>query len=117
MAHRVDGRKLNRPTGERIALYRGLVTDFLRHGKVQTTVAKAKEIKGIAEKMITLGKKGTIHHRRMALAYLTDEEVVRKVFGELAERYRERPGGYTRLMLAGYRKGDAAPLALLELVE
>ncbi|MBI2165800.1 MAG: 50S ribosomal protein L17 [Chloroflexi bacterium] len=111
------GRKLDRPTGERIALYRTLVTDFLRHEKVETTVAKAKEIKGIAEKMITLGKKGSLHHRRMALAYLTDEEVVRKVFAELAERFRERPGGYTRLVRSGYRRGDAAPLAILELVE
>ncbi|MBI4199569.1 MAG: 50S ribosomal protein L17 [Chloroflexi bacterium] len=117
MRHGVAGRHLSRPTGQRLALYRVLVTDLLRHERVRTTVAKAKEVRALAEKIITYGKRGTLHHRRLALAFVTDEAVVEKVFGELKERYAMRPGGYTRVLKLGPREGDRAPMALLELVE
>ena len=117
MAHRVAGRKLGRKSGPRRALYRNLVADLLRHGRIRTTEAKAKEVQGIAERLITLGKKGTLHHRRLALAALPQKEVVKKLFDEIGPRYAQRPGGYTRIVKLGPRKGDAAPMALLELVE
>lgn len=115
-SHRVAGRKLSRYRDQRNALLRGLVADLIRHGGITTTVAKAKETRVMAEKLITHGKKGTLHHRRLALAQLPDEDVVKKVFDELAPRYAERPGGYTRVIKLGPRQGDAAPLALIELV-
>jgi large subunit ribosomal protein L17 len=116
MRHRVAGRKLSRPTGHRMALYRNLVTDLLRHEKITTTEAKAKETRALAEKVITLGKEGTLHARRQALAFVLDKTVVEKVFDELARRYAERHGGYTRILKLGPRLGDAAPQARLELV-
>jgi len=116
MRHRVAGRRLSRPSGHRRALYRNLVTDLLRYGKIVTTEAKAKEVKAMAEKVITLGKKGSLHSRRQALALVLDKKVVEKVFAELAPRYTQRPGGYTRLAKLGQRLGDGAPLAKLELV-
>lgn len=117
MRHQVAGRHLNRPTGHRMALYRNLVKDLLRHGRIQTTLAKAKESKGLADKIITYGKKGTLSHRRRALAFVNDKDVIEKVFGELRERYAERSGGYTRVLKLGPRQGDGAPMAILELVE
>ena len=116
MRHGVAGRKLSRPTGHRMALYRNLVTDLLRYEKITTTEAKAKETKAMAEKVITLGKAGTLHARRQALAFVMDKKVVEKVFAELGPRYAERKGGYTRILKLGPRLGDAAPLARLELV-
>ena len=116
MRHMVAGRKLSRPTGHRMALYRNLVTDLLRYEKITTTEAKAREARAMAEKMITLGKEGTLHARRQALAFVLDKKVVDKLFDELARRYAERPGGYTRILKLGTRLGDAAPLARLELV-
>ncbi len=116
MRHKVDGRKLNRPTDHRLALYRNLVTDLLRYDKVITTEAKAKEIKGMAEKVITLGKEGSLASRRHALAFVLDKKVVEKVFGVLGPRYAQRPGGYTRLFKLGPRQGDGAPMAKVELV-
>ncbi|MDO8750224.1 MAG: 50S ribosomal protein L17 [Dehalococcoidia bacterium] len=116
MRHRVAGRHLNRPTDQRLALYRGLVRDLLLHERIQTTVAKAKEMRGMVDRVITYGKKGTLHHRRLALAYLPDKDVVAKVFSELAPRYAERPGGYTRVLKLAQRPGDGAPMALIELV-
>ena len=97
-------------------MYRSMVTDLLRHERIRTTEAKAKEIRGLAEKMITLGKKGSLSHRRQAIGFITDESVVRKVFDDLAERYADRDGGYTRVIKMEPRKGDGASMALLELV-
>lgn len=116
MRHRIAGRHLSRPTNQRQALYRQLVTDFLRHGMMVTTEAKAKETKGMAEKIITLGKKGSVHARRQAAAFLLDTKVVSKVFAELGPRYAQRPGGYTRLTKLPARHGDGAAMAHLELV-
>jgi large subunit ribosomal protein L17 len=99
-----------------MSLLRTSVTDLLRYETIQTTVAKAKEIRRLAEKTITHGKKGTLHHRRMAATVLTDESVLRKLFDELGSRYESRAGGYTRIIKLGRRKGDAAPMAILELL-
>ena len=116
MRHKVAGRKLGRSTAHRRALYRNLVTDLLGYEKIVTTEAKAKEVRGLAEKMITLGKEGGLHSRRQALAFIIDKKVVEKVFAELAPRYAERPGGYTRIVKLGPRLGDGAPMVKLELV-
>ena len=117
MRHRIAGRKLSRPTAHRWALYRNLVSDLVKYGKIVTTEAKAKEIRGLAEKMITLGKEGSLASRRRALAFVTDKKLVDKIFTELAPRYAERPGGYTRLVKLGRRVGDGARLAQVEMVE
>jgi len=98
-------------------MFRGMVTDLLRHGRITTTLAKAKEVRSLAERMVTHGKKGSIHDRRKAAAFITDSKVVNLVFDELADRYRDRNGGYTRIIKLGARKGDAAEMAVLELVE
>ncbi len=116
MRHQKDGRKLGRTASHRKAMFRNLVTSFLEKEKVETTPAKAKEARRIAEKIITLGKRGDLHARREALRVIRDKKVVSKVFGQLAERFATRPGGYTRIYLSGFRKGDAAPLAILELL-
>lgn len=116
MRHGVAGRKFNRPTAHRLAMFRNLVTDLLRYEQIKTTEAKAKEIRGLAEKMITLGKDGTLPARRQALAFIYDKDVVRKVFDELGPRYKSRSGGYTRIVRMGPRLGDAAPIVSLELV-
>lgn len=117
MRHRVAGRKLGRPTGHRVSMYRNLVTDLLRYEKLVTTEAKAKEVRGMAERIITLGKDGDLHARRRALAFVTDKKVVKKLFDKLAPRYADRPGGYTRIVKLGPRLGDGAAMARLELVE
>ncbi len=117
MRHRISGRKLSRPTAHRMSLFRTTVTDLLRHETIQTTEAKAKEIRRLAEKVITRGKKGSLHQRRQAAAFLTDDEVVKKLFDELGPRYELRQGGYTRIMKLGQRKGDAAPMAIIELLD
>ena len=117
MRHKIAGRKLSRSTSHRRALYRNLGTALLNHVKIITTEAKAKETRGLAEKMITLGKKGGLHAYRQALSYIVDEKVVEKVFSELAPRYAERPGGYTRTVKIGPRLGDGAPMVQLQLVE
>lgn len=109
-------RKLGRPTNERVAMLRNLTTSFLKHGKVRTTEMRAKEVKSIAEKMITLGKRGDLHARRQALSYLYDEGVVSDLFTKIAPRYNDRSGGYTRILREGPRRGDAAELVILELV-
>ncbi len=116
MRHRVAGRKLSRDTGHRLALYRNLTTDLLRYEKIVTTEAKAKEAKSLAEHVITLGKEGNLHARRRALSLVTDKKVIKKVFDELAPRYGDRKGGYTRLVRLGPRVGDGASMAQLELV-
>jgi len=117
MRHGVDGRKLSRSTGHRRALFRNLVTDLLNYEEIITTEAKAKEVRGLAEKMITLGKQGGLHARRQALSFIIDKSVTEKVFAELAPRYAQRPGGYTRIVKLGPRLGDSAPMVKLELVE
>ena len=117
MRHKVAGRQLGRTMSHRKALYRNLVTDLLRHDKIVTTEAKAKEVRGMAEKMITLGKGGGLPAFRQALAFINDKTVVEKVFSELADRYAERPGGYTRIAKIGPRLGDGAPMVQLALVE
>lgn len=109
-------RKLGRPSDHRKAMLRNLVTSFLKYGKIQTTEARAKELKSISEKMITLGKKGDLHSRRQALEYILDETVVKKLFDEIAPKYADRQGGYTRILKLGPRRGDAAPLVIIELV-
>lgn len=116
MRHKIAGRKLSRPTAHRIAMLRTAVTDLLRHETLQTTDAKAREIRRMAEKIITRGKRGTLHDRRQAAALLTDKRIVQKLFDELAPRYEDRPGGYTRLIKLGNRNGDAAPMTIVELV-
>ena len=116
MRHRVSGRKFDRPTGHRRMMFRTLVTDLLKHGHVRTTAAKAREVRPMAEKMITLGKTGSLHARRQAAAFITEPRVVSSVFDGLADRYKSRPGGYTRMTKLGPRKGDASEMALLELV-
>ncbi len=117
MRHKVTGRRLGRNSASRRALFRMMVTDLLRHGAIKTTIAKAKEIGPIAEKMVTLGKKGTLHDRRQAAAFITDKSVVKTVFDDLAPRFKERAGGYTRITRLGVRAGDAAEMALIELVD
>ncbi|MDN5346976.1 MAG: large subunit ribosomal protein [Clostridia bacterium] len=109
-------RKLGRLSGHRKMLLRNLVTSFLREGRIQTTEPRAKELRSLAEAMITLGKRGDLHARRQALAYLLDESVVTKLFKEIAPRYSDRQGGYTRLVKLGYRRGDGSPMVMVELV-
>lgn len=109
-------RKLGRPTAHRKAMLRNLVTSLLREGRIETTVTRAKETKRMAEKMITLGKRGDLHARRKALSYIYDEDVVTKLFTEVAPKYEERNGGYTRILRKGPRRGDAAEMAIIELV-
>jgi len=117
MRHRMRARKLGRNTSHRLAMYRNLVTSLLDHERVETTDAKAKELRRVADRMITLGKRGDLHARRRALRVIREREVAAKVFGELADRYRSRAGGYTRVVKTRTRVGDAAPLAIVELVE
>ena len=109
-------RKLGRDSSARKALFRSVLTSFFRHGRIETTEAKAKEVSGLADQLITLAKRGDLAARRTAIARLYDEDVVRKLFDEIAEKYKDRQGGYTRIMKLGPRRGDAAPMALLELV-
>jgi len=116
MRHRVKGRKLRRTTAHREALLRNLVTSFFEKERIQTTLAKAKEARPLAEKMITLAKKDTLHTRRRALAVLTKESAVTKLFADIAPRFSERPGGYTRIVKTGLRFGDGSAMALLELL-
>ena len=117
MRHKLSGRKLGRPIGHRWAMYRNLVTDLLNHEKITTTTPKAKEARSLAEKMITLGKEGSLASRRRALAFIYDEKVVDKVFAVYAPRYKTRVGGYTRLLKIGTRVGDQAHMTLIEMVE
>ncbi len=109
-------RKLGRPTDQRRAILRNLVTSFLKHGKISTTDTRAKETKNIAEKMITLAKRGDLHARRQVLAFVTEETVVTDLFEKIAPKYADRNGGYTRIYKVGPRRGDAAEMVILELV-
>jgi len=109
-------RKLGRSTDQRIAMFRSLTTNLLKYGKIETTVTRAKETRKFAERMITLGKRGDLHARRQALAFITEESVVKDLFENIAPKYAERNGGYTRIMKMGPRRGDAAELGIIELV-
>lgn len=117
MRHRLSGRKLGRTSTHRMAMLSNMTVSLLRHEQIITTLPKAKELRGVAERMITLGKRGGLHARRQADSFLQDDVVVRKVFSVLADRYKARPGGYTRVLKAGFRQGDNAPLAVIELVD
>ncbi len=109
-------RKLGRTSDHRKAMLRGMVTYLLENGKIETTVTRAKEVRAMTEKMITLGKQGTLHARRQALAYVTKEDVVTKLFAEIAPKYKEVNGGYCRIIKTGPRRGDAAEMCIIELV-
>jgi large subunit ribosomal protein L17 len=117
MRHRVAGKKLGRSSAHRKALFRNLVTELFRHEQIRTTEAKAKAIRPQAERLITLARRGDLHSRRLAARDVQDPEVLQKLFDEIAERYDDREGGYTRIYKLGPRKGDAAPVVLISLVE
>ena len=110
------GSKLGRTTSHRKAMLRTMVTSLLKYEKIQTTEMKAKELRKVADKMITLGKRGDLHARRQAAAYVRERDVVGKLFGEMSERYKDRAGGYTRIVKSGYRAGDNAPMSIIEFV-
>ena len=131
MPHQIKNRKLGRTSGQRKALFKGLIRSLILHGRIKTTESRAKALRPVAERFISWGCRAAraidegdtpenraraVHCRRMAFAFVQDNVVIRKVFDELATRYKERPGGYTRIMKVGYRPGDAAPVALVELV-
>jgi len=117
MRHGMSGRKFNRTKGHRRALLANLANALLKHEQITTTLPKAKDIRPYVERLITLGKRGTLHARRQAIAKLRDEAVVSKLFDVLASRYKDRKGGYTRVLKAGFRHGDAAPMGIIELVD
>ena len=116
MRHAVQSRRFDRPTDQRLAMFRGLVTQLLKHEQIKTTEAKAKAIRPLAEKMITLGKSGSLPARRRVLSYVYDKDVTAKIFDDLGKRYSGRAGGYTRIVKLGPRLGDNAPMVQLELV-
>lgn len=117
MRHGISGRKLNRTSSHRKAMFSNMVVSLLDHEQITTTLPKAKELRRIADKMITLGKRGDLHARRQALSVIKNNEIVGKLFTGLAERYKERNGGYTRVLKSGNRHGDMAPMAVIELVD
>lgn len=117
MRHRESGRKLNRNSSHRTALFRNMTVSLVRHEVIRTTVAKAKELRRVAEPLITLAKTDSVSRRRLAFARLRDRPMVTKLFNELGPRYKSRPGGYLRILKCGYRVGDKAPMAIVELVD
>ncbi len=117
MRHRTSGRKLNRTSQHRQMLFRNLAQALIKHEQIVTTLPKAKELRRVVERLITLGKRGDLHARRMAFARLRDDAMTKKLFEVLGPRYQERQGGYTRVLKAGFRYGDAAPMAVIELVD
>ena len=117
MRHRQSGRKLNRTSSHRKSLFKNMAQALLKHEQIVTTLPKAKELKRVVEKLITLGKKGTLHSRRLAFNQIRDKDMVSKLFDNLAKRYLDRKGGYTRVLKAGFRYGDSAPMAVIELVD
>ena len=116
MRHRVAGRKLSRHTQHRELMFRNMLVSLLQHERITTTLAKGKELRSWADKIITLGKKGNLHARRQAFALLRDRDIVKKLFDEIAPQVKDREGGYTRIFKVGWRQGDAAPLSLVQLV-
>ena len=117
MRHRQSGRKLNRTSSHRKSLFKNMAQALLKHEQIVTTLPKAKELKRVVEKLITLGKKGNLHSRRLAFNQIRDKDMVSKLFDNLAKRYLDRKGGYTRVLKAGFRYGDSAPIAVIELVD
>jgi large subunit ribosomal protein L17 len=117
MRHSINGRKLNRHSDERKALFKGLAVSLLKHEQIKTTLPKAKDLRPIVEKLITLGKRGGLSCRRQAISHIGDTEIAAKIMGTLATRYKERAGGYVRIVKAGTRPGDNAPMAIIELVD
>jgi large subunit ribosomal protein L17 len=117
MRHGMAMRKLNRTSQHRKAMFANMASSLIKHEQIVTTLPKAKELRRIADRLITLGKRGDLHARRQAAAVIRDNAMVQKLFAELAERYKERPGGYTRVLKAGFRHGDMAPMAVIELVD
>ena len=117
MRHRRSGRKLNRTSSHRKAMFANMAVALLKHEQIRTTLPKAKDLRRVTDRMITLGKRGNLHSRRRALATLQDTQLVGKLFGTLAERYKERNGGYTRVLRDGFRYGDSARMAVIELVD
>jgi len=117
MRHRKSGRRLNRPSAHRRAMFRNMAASLIEHEIIKTTLAKAKELRRVAEPLITLAKEDTVANRRLAFARTRNKAAVGKLFTELGPRYKERPGGYTRILKAGFRVGDAAPVAYIELVD
>ncbi len=117
MRHRKSGRKLNRNSSHRKAMFRNMAVSLFDHELIKTTLPKAKELRRVAEPLITLAKEDTVANRRLAFSRLRDKDVVKKLFEELGERYQERPGGYLRILKCGFRKGDNAPMAYVELVD
>ena len=117
MRHRMSGRKLNRTSSHRKAMFANMAAALIKHEQITTTLPKAKELRRIVDRLITLGKRGDLHARRQALSTLRDAGLVDKLFTTLAERYADRPGGYTRVLKAGFRYGDSAPVGIIELVD
>jgi len=117
MRHRKSGRQFNRNSSHRSAMFRNMIVSLLRHEQIKTTVAKAKELRMLAEPVITLGKESTLANKRRAFAKLRDKEIVDKLFDEISERMKDRPGGYTRILKCGNRAGDNAPMAYIQLVD
>jgi large subunit ribosomal protein L17 len=117
MRHRTSGRKLNRTSQHRQMLFRNMAQALIKHEQIVTTLPKAKELRPVVERLITLGKRGDLHARRMAFSRLRDDAMTKKLFEVLGPRYQERQGGYTRVLKAGFRYGDAAPMAVIELVD
>ena len=117
MRHRISGRKLNRTSSHRKAMFANMAAALIKHEQIRTTLPKAKDLRPVVERLITLGKRGGLHARRQVLAVLKDDVLARKLLGPLAERYTGRPGGYTRVLKAGMRYGDAAAMAIIELVD
>ena len=117
MRHRKGPRKLNRTSSHRKAMFANLAAALVKHEQISTTLPKAKELRRIADKLVTLGKRGDLHARRQAMSTLRDRALVEKLFSTLAERYADRPGGYTRVLKAGFRYGDSAPMAIIEMVD
>ena len=117
MRHQWRGRKLNRTSTHRKAMFANMAAALLKHEQIKTTLPKAKDLRPVVDRLITLGKRGSLHARRQAYSVLRDDTVTKKLFSELAERYRERPGGYTRVLRAGFRYGDSAAMAIIELVD
>ena len=118
MRHRMSGRKLNRTSSHRKAMLGNMAAALIKHEQIKTTLQKAKELRAVVDSLITLGKRGDLHARRIAISRLHgDKKLAEKLFGDLADRYRDRPGGYTRVVKAGFRYGDSAPMAIIELVD
>jgi large subunit ribosomal protein L17 len=117
MRHRNQGRKLNRTPAHRSALLASLASALIKHEQIATTLPKAKELRRVTDRLITLAKRGDLHARRLAFSRIRDEAMVAKLFGTLGPRYADRPGGYTRVLKAGFRYGDSAPMAIIELVD